>query len=103
MLPSPAALLATLVLLATPAAPTQPDGNRKTTFPIGEGQKLTLLLGLKEADGKWEGEYLDSSLPLQAEPSIEDVKVAGDTVTLTAKIGSINLNIEGRVPKDGKA
>jgi hypothetical protein len=100
MLRTSAALLGAIALLAPAASAAPPAGTWKLTFPIGQGQKLTFLFELKEADGKWAGKFIDSSHELQGEPSIDDVKVVGDNLGFAIKIGP-GLSFDGRIPKEG--
>jgi hypothetical protein len=96
-----APLIAGLVLVASlPArAADPPAGTWRATFPVqtrnGE-LNLSLLMMFSESEGKWVADFLDSSPPLGAEPTI-DLTVKDDAVKFALKFGSNNWSFDGKV------
>lgn len=81
------------------AAP--PAGLWKLRLSEG-GQPLTFLLNFAEVDGKWTGDFISSSPPLQTEPTIADVQVKDDHLTFRLRFRNIDLtSFDGIVAKDG--
>jgi len=97
-----APLLAGLVLLAAalPArAADPPAGTWRATVPVQtrNGEiNLSLLFMFSESEGKWVADFLDSSPPLGAEPTI-DLSVKDDAVKFTLKFGPNTWSFDGKV------
>src|SRR5262245_4437368 len=98
----PAPLLTGLVVLAA-VLPTQaadpPAGTWRATFPVQtrNGEiNLSLLFLFSESEGKWVADFLDSSPPLGADPTM-DLTVKDDVVKFGLKFGPNNWSFEGKV------
>lgn len=95
-------LLTGLVVLAAglPArAADPPAGTWRATFPVQTRQgevNLSLLFMFSESEGKWVADFLDSSPPLGADPTM-DLAVKDDTVKFGLKFGPNNWTYEGKV------
>jgi hypothetical protein len=95
------ALFAGLVLVsARPACAAEPPaGTWRATFPVqtrnGE-LNLSLLMMFSESEGKWVADFLDSSPPLGAEPTVE-LTVKDDSVKFALKFGPNNWSFDGKV------
>jgi hypothetical protein len=90
--------LVLLVALPTRAA-EPPAGTWRLTFPVqtrtGE-INLSLLIMFSESEGKWVADFLDSSPPLGAEPTV-DLTVKDDAVKFALKFGPNNWSFDGKV------
>jgi hypothetical protein len=90
-------ILLAAALPATAADP--PAGTWRATFPVQTQRgevNLSLLFMFSEAEGKWVGDFLDSSPPLGAEPTVE-LAVKDDTVKFSVKFGPNNWSFDGKV------
>lgn len=94
-------VLTGIVLLAfvLPAAAADgPAGTWRASFPVqtrnGE-VTLNLLFMFSESDGKWVADFLDSSPPLGAEPTM-DLTVKEDAVKFAIKFGGNNWSFDGK-------
>src|SRR5215831_4665728 len=91
-----------LVLLAAglPARAAEPPaGTWRLTFPVQtrNGEiNLSLLMMFSESEGKWVADFLDSSPPLGAEPTV-DLTVKDDAVKFALKFGPNNWSFDGKV------
>jgi hypothetical protein len=100
-------LLAGLFLVvAVPAARAAdaPAGTWRVAFPVNTRQgevTLSLLFMFTESEGKWAADFLDSSPPLGAEPTM-DLTVKDDSVKLTLKFGQNNWSFDGKSAAMGK-
>jgi hypothetical protein len=98
---SVAPLLTGLALLAAhPVRAADPlAGTWRATVPVQtrNGEiNLSLLFMFGESDGKWVADFLDSSPPLGAEPTV-DLAVKDDTVKFTLKFGPNTWSFDGKV------
>jgi hypothetical protein len=96
----PAALVAILAIgFAIPGrAADPPAGTWRATFPVQtrNGEiNLTLLMMFSESEGKWVGDFLDSTPPLGAEPTI-DLTIKDDSVKFALKFGPNNWTFDGK-------
>ncbi|HEX3146706.1 MAG TPA: hypothetical protein VHR66_01305 [Gemmataceae bacterium] len=97
-----APLLTGLIVLAAsfPAlAADPPAGTWRATFPVQTQRgevNLSLLFMFSESEGKWVGDFLDSSPPLGAEPAVE-LTVKDDSVKFSIKFGPNNWSFDGKV------
>jgi hypothetical protein len=99
----PAAACLAVFLAADPArAAGPPEGRWK--FRIHEdGQTITFLFAFTEDDGKWVGDFLDSTAQLKEEPKFTSVRVADGNLKFTlAFAGREFLSFDGVVARDGK-
>src|SRR4051794_22929745 len=71
------------------ADPAPPAGSWKLTLPIERGEDVVFLLAFTEKDGKWTGEFVDSTAELKVRPKVTQLDVSGEHVRFT-------LGIEGR-------
>jgi hypothetical protein len=90
-----------LVLLAAlpSGAAEPPAGTWRLTFPVPtrNGEiNLSLLMMFSESEGKWVADFLDSSPPLGAEPTV-DLTVKDDAVKFALKFGPNNWSFDGKV------
>ncbi len=99
-----APLVAGLLLAAPAVAADDAIGTWRVTLPVeaeaGE-TVLHLLFLFGEADGKYVADFVDSSPPLGAEPTME-LTVKDDTVRFGLKFGPNNWTFDGKVQPGGK-
>jgi len=99
------ALFAALVLTGTAlAAPDEPPVAGRWKFRVTQGEEaITFLFAFSQSEGKWVGDFLDSSAKLKAEPKVERLEVADGKVRFAVLFGGREfLNFDGAVAKDGK-
>jgi len=81
------------------AAP--PAGLWKLRLAEG-GQSLTILVLFSEKEGKWLGDFIDSTLNFPQEPKLTDLSVDGRHVRFTLMFqGQTLLSFDGRLAEDG--
>jgi hypothetical protein len=88
-----------LVIAAPLRAADPPAGTWRFTFPVqtrnGE-VNLSVLVMFSESEGKWVADFLDSSPPLGADPTI-DLTVKDDSVKFGLKFGPNHWTFDGKV------
>ena len=94
-----------MIMASGPAAPSAmaapPAGMWKLQLADG-GQPLTMLLLISEKDGKWVGDFIDSTLNFPQDPKITDLNVEGRHVVFTLTFqGRMLLSYDGRLAEDG--
>ncbi len=96
------AACAVVLLGALPAKAEAPAGRWKLRIPL-ESQTVTFLVAFTEADGKWAGDFIGSSVPLTREPKFTAFAVEKDAVRFTLGVpGREFVNFDGILSKDGK-
>ncbi|HEY8503333.1 MAG TPA: hypothetical protein VIL46_02045 [Gemmataceae bacterium] len=89
------------LLLTAPARADAPAGAWTMTFPLGN-RSLTFLLNFSQDDGKWVGDFLDSTPELRVEPTIEEVAVKDGHFRYSMKFGDDTVAFDGRIGEGGK-
>jgi len=97
-----AAACAVVVLCAPSAKAEAPAGRWKLRIPL-ESQTVTFLLAFSETEGKWAGDFIGSSSPLNKEPKFTAFAVEKEAIRFTLGIaGREFINFDGVISKDGK-
>lgn len=90
-----------LLLAASSSWAAPPAGLWKLRLSEG-GQPLTFLLNFSEVEGKWVGDFISSSPPLQVEPTITQVTVQDKHLTFRLRFRNVDLtSFDGIVAPDG--
>lgn len=95
--------LAALAAFAAPSvAADPPAGSWKLTLRLKD-QTVMMLLALSQAEGKWVGDLVDSTVQFNKEPKFDSVAVTGNSLKFALSLDKQPfITFDGTVAKDGK-